>query len=98
MGAVYWSSTWRCDKCGHEEPIQPAQDTRPVEAAHTCDPATLRAHKERQAQWWDGYRFAVENLSDELVQADADQYGTGWAARAGSTSIVIELGEGDRDA
>lgn len=39
---VYWSSDWRCPKCGHTEPIEPAQDTRPIETGHVCDPLALK--------------------------------------------------------
>lgn len=43
--------------------------------------------------WHEGYRFAAENADDPLVQADADDYGTGWAALMRAGHITVAMGE-----
>ena len=40
--SIYWAPDWRCPKCGHAEPLEPAQDTRPIQEAHQCDPLALK--------------------------------------------------------
>lgn len=40
--------------------------------------------------WDDGYRFAVENISDPMVYADLSEYGTGWAGMIASGGVTIE--------
>lgn len=48
--------------------------------------AKWKAHQEG---WHSGYRFAVENRDDELVLADGEDYGTGWAGHMWGGGILI---------
>lgn len=45
------------------------------------------------AGWHEAHRFAVQNLDDPMVLADAEDYGSGWAAfmRRGGGSVEVEL-------
>ena len=43
--------------------------------------------------WHEGYRFAVENRDDEMVLADADDYGTGWAGHMRVGHITVAMGD-----
>jgi hypothetical protein len=46
---ISWAADWRCPDCGESVPIEPAQDTRPIREAHTCDPLALkRAQRDDQ--------------------------------------------------
>ena len=49
------------------------------------------------AAWDDGYRFALDNISDPMVYADLNEYGTGWAGAIAQGGIVINLGEDATD-
>ena len=39
--------------------------------------------------WDEGYRFALENISDPMVVADLNAFGTGWAGLVMTDGIVI---------
>lgn len=43
--------------------------------------------------WHSGYRLAVQNLSDPMILADADDYGTGWAAHMRVGHITVSMGD-----
>jgi hypothetical protein len=61
---------------------------------------TRRIERARMEGWDEGYKFAVDNVSDPMVYADIAEYGTGWAglvAKGGITIDGSDTGEvGDR--
>lgn len=87
---VHWSTDWQCWDCGKREPLEPGQDTRPVAAAHECASTDVRVRQSELAAYESGYRFALENFHDELVQADLHEFGTGWAGHLRRGPIVID--------
>ena len=44
----------------------------------------------RSAAWREGYRFALDNISDPMVYADLTEYGNGWAGAIKAGGIVID--------
>ena len=89
----YVSPTWRCDDCGVLTPTH--NDGRVERSDHPeCDTQVLIAYQAKQAAWWEGYRFALDNRDDELVQADMREYGTGWRSIA-ATGITIRATDVD---
>ena len=40
--------------------------------------------------WNEGYRFALENVSDPMVYADLAEYGTGWAGLVARGGLTID--------
>jgi hypothetical protein len=50
----------------------------------------------RSAGWDEGYRFALDNISDPMVYADLTEYGTGWAGVIAQGGLSIDCGEGER--
>lgn len=86
MAEFYVSPTWRCQDCGVKTPTREGGVV--IRGDHAdCDTQALVAYQAQKAAWWEGYRFALENYGDELVQADKREYGTGWRriAAAGVT-------------
>jgi hypothetical protein len=49
-----------------------------------------RVARARSEGFNEGYRFALDNISDPLVYADLAEYGTGWAGIVAQGGIVIE--------
>lgn len=49
----------------------------------------------RSEGWNDGYRFALDNVSDPMVYADMTEYGTGWAGVIERGGITIEADGSD---
>lgn len=91
---VSWSADWRCSDCGEKVPIAPGEDTQPISESHECDSTRLAIHQASLAAWEDGYKFALRNYDDDLVQADAREPGTGWLRHIGRGHIEITA-EGD---
>jgi hypothetical protein len=52
-----------------------------------------RVARARTEGWNEGYRFALANISDPMVYADLNEYGSGWAgAIAGGGITIAEAG------
>ena len=54
-----------------------------------------RVARARNEGWWEGYQFALDNVSDPMVYADMTDYGSGWAGLVARGGITIES-EGER--
>lgn len=91
MSEIFWAATWSCPDCGHQEPIEPGANTRPIADAHECDAFKLATTQAERAGFEAGYRFALENLDDPLVRADRAEHGTGWYAIIRNGGFVIEV-------
>jgi hypothetical protein len=68
---------------------------KPYGGPHRWHGCRLRWIARRVAQaecrgWSDGYRFALDNVSDPMVYADISDYGSGWAGLVERGGIVIE--------
>lgn len=66
---------------------------KPQGGPHRWHGCRLRWIQRRVAQaesrgWSDGYRFALENVTDPMVYADLTDYGTGWAGVIDQGGIV----------
>lgn len=48
-----------------------------------------RVAQARMEGWDEGYRFALDNVSDPMVYADLSEYGTGWAGAIARGGITI---------
>lgn len=55
-----------------------------------------RVARAQQRGWWEGYRFALDNVSDPMVYADIVEYGTGWAGLVRAGGLVIHGDEATR--
>ena len=49
-----------------------------------------RVARARSEGWDEGYRFALDNVSDPMVYADLTEYGTGWAGLVARGGLVID--------
>lgn len=54
---------------------------------------TRRVARARSEGWNEGYRFALENVSDPMVYADLNEYGTGWARLIAKGGLTITAGD-----
>lgn len=90
MSDVSGNFTTTCFDCGRQVTVR---NTR--QRWHGCRFRFLSRlrWKGHQDGWHSGYRFAVENRDDDLVLADADEYGTGWAAFMRGGGITVLAGE-----
>lgn len=77
----------RCWTCGVETPRDPQHPE--LEQPHTCNPEDVTRWGGYLEGWQEGYRFAIKNLADPMVQADRVEYGTGWAGPMRTGGIVI---------
>lgn len=48
---IWWASDWRCPACGKTVPIEPGQDTLPIQEAHVCDELARRKAKRDDAEF-----------------------------------------------
>jgi hypothetical protein len=48
-----------------------------------------RVARSRSEGWDEGYKFAVDNVSDPMVYADIAEYGAGWAGLIARGGITI---------
>lgn len=75
---------------------------RPHGGPHRRHGCRLRWVARRTAQahsrgWDEGYRFALDNVSDPMVYADLAEYGTGWAGVVAEGELRIETEGGRTD-
>lgn len=88
-GMAYSTFTHKCFDCGGTRTVRNGKGR-----SHLCRLRWLR--RLRWASylegWHSAHRFAVENLDDPMVLADAHDYGSGWAGfmRKGGGSVEIE--------
>ena len=54
-----------------------------------------RVARAKSEGWDEGYRFALENVSDPMVYADLNEYGSGWAGVIAAGGITVKA-EGDQ--
>lgn len=92
MNDATWAAASMCDSCKR------VVKHKPRGGPHRRHGCRLRWIARRVAQaelrgWWDGYRFALDNVSDPMVYADISDYGTGWAGVAERGGIRIEADE-----
>lgn len=90
MADVSNNFTTTCFTCGRQVQVRNGQQRRHGCRWRLLSRSRWRAH---QQGWHSGYRFAVENRDDDLVLADADDYGTGWAAFMRGGGITVLGGE-----
>lgn len=86
-----YAASVKCHDCGVDVPC----DTRGVQDPHECTSDNIRVQQASLAAWEDGYRFALANSSDALVQADATEFGTGWIKFVRQGSIIVETDGSD---
>jgi hypothetical protein len=55
-----------------------------------------RIARARSEGWDEGYRFALDNVSDPLVYADLTEYGTGWAGLIQRGGITIDINDQEK--
>ena len=92
MSDVAWVGSSTCWGCGRTVAHKP--NGGPMKR-HACrlrflSRARWAGHRDG---WHEGYRFAVENRDDEMVLADADDYGTGWAGHMRVGHITVAMGD-----
>lgn len=87
---AYSTFTKKCFNCGGTAGVRNGK-----ERWHGCRFRWLR--RIRWAGYLEGWhaahRFAVQNLDDPMLLADAEDYGSGWAAfmRPGGGAVEVEL-------
>jgi hypothetical protein len=92
MNDVTWAGASVCPDCKRLVKHKPQGGPR---RRHGC---RLRWISRRIAQaesrgWDDGYRFALENISDPMVYADLTEYGAGWAGLIARGGLAVEAGD-----
>lgn len=86
MSGVAFPASATCWGCGRTVGYRSGKQKRHACRLRLLSRAKWAAH---QAGWHSGYRFAIENRDDELVLADFDDYGTGWAGHMWAGGITI---------
>lgn len=85
-----WCRASMCRACGRIVKHKPHGGPQRF---HWCRLRWLSRMRERvrSAAWEEGYRFALNNVSDPMVYADLSDYGSGWAGaiKAGGIKITI---------
>lgn len=77
-----------CERCGRPRPtMNGSPDPR-----HECHPHDVAVTQSGRVGWVEGYRFALDNISDPMVQADRAEFGSGWAGAVQMGGIVVEAG------
>jgi hypothetical protein len=93
MSECSYAAASMCGKCKrmvkHKPPGGPHR-------RHGC---RLRWIARRVAQaetrgWNEGYKFALENVSDPMVYADISDYGSGWAGLIEQGGITLDTTKG----
>lgn len=82
-----YAASVECHDCGVQIPCGPEGVQIP---GHECNSEDIRVQQASLAAWEDGYRFALQNGSDELVQADAIEFGSGWIRFHRQGGLVVE--------
>jgi hypothetical protein len=92
MAEVTYCTRSRCWDCGRWVNHKPYGGPH---RWHACRLRWLsrRAWKAYQEGWHSGYRFAAENPDEPLVQADREDYGSGWAAHMRVGHITLPCGD-----
>lgn len=90
MSEVSWCGASMCRACGRTVKHKPHGGPQRF---HWCRVRLLSRMREqvRSTAWRDGYRFALDNISDPLVYADLADYGTGWAGVIEAGAIEIRV-------
>lgn len=84
MSDLTWAGKSICPKCKRMVKHKPFGGPH---RWHGCRIRWIKRRVERRyfEGWHEGYQFALDNVSDPMVYADLNEYGTGWAG-------VIERG------
>jgi len=86
-----YAASVACHDCGVRIPCSPEG----VQEPHECRSDDIRVQQASLAAWEDGYRFALDNHGDELVQADAREFGAGWIKFVRQGGVVVEGASAD---
>ena len=81
-----YAASVECHDCGVKIPCGPEGIQQP----HECRSDDIRVQQASLAAWEAGYRFALENADDELVQTDAREFGAGWIKFIRQGGLVVE--------
>lgn len=83
-----WCAASMCRSCGRTVRHKPHGG---AQRFHWCRLRWLsrRGERIRSEAWWDGYQFALNNISDPMVYADLTDYGTGWSGVIKQGGITI---------
>lgn len=91
-GVPDWTGTFThpCDTCGHTVRVIDTKARR-----HICRLRLIGRvrTKAANAAWLDGYRFALDNVSDPMVRADLVDFGSGWAGLLDAGAVTIDTRE-----
>lgn len=88
MSEVMWAGASVCPKCKRMVKHKPRGGPH---RWHSCRVRwiTRRVAQAKSMGWDEGYRFALDNVSDPMVYADLSEYGSGWAGLIAQGGIVI---------
>lgn len=91
----YYATTTKCWTCGHTHKLAPQGRHRTGLRKHRCwlHPLSRAKWQAYLDGWHSAHRFAVEHLDDPLILADAEDYGTGWAAFMRIGGVEVACGD-----
>lgn len=89
MSELSWCAASMCLACGRTVKHKPYGGPRRFHWCRIRLISRWRRHIQ-SAAWEDGYRFALDNISDPLVYADLSDYGSGWAGAIAAGGIAVE--------
>jgi len=89
MSEVTWAAASVCPSCKR------MVRHKPYGGPHRWDGCRLRwikrrVERARSEGWNEGYKFALEHISDPMVYADLNEHGTGWAGLIEQGGLTIE--------
>lgn len=92
MSEVTWAAASTCPSCKRMVKHKPQGGPH---RWHGCRIRWIKRLIERRYYegWNDGYKFALDNVSDPMVYADLNEYGTGWAGIVDQGGITIDGNE-----
>jgi hypothetical protein len=89
---VMWAGTSMCRSCKRMVRHKPYGGPHRRHGCRLRWIARRIAHAESRG-WNDGYRFALDNISDPMVYADLTSYGDGWAGLIERGALTIDGSE-----
>ena len=96
MGEVSWAGSSVCPSCKRTVRHRPFGGSL---RWHGCRLRWIarRVARARAEGWNEGYKFALDNVSDPMVYADLTEYGSGWAGVIDQGGIRIDAEGGRAD-
>lgn len=94
MSEFTWASRSVCPSCKRMVRHKPLGGPHRWHGCHLRWIAR-RIARAQSAGWDDGYAFALRNISDPMVYADLNEYGTGWAGLVAQGGLTINAPEDD---